>query len=312
MTARHPSSLKRIASTMPGRRPRGRDQRMIAAIGVLSGTSHDGVKYRVRRAAARQTWGEALERQWVPAAVRFVLRCGGLPVDAPERSEPGVLCTDVPAVLGRRMGPVRSLMAWLSHAIATFPNAHFIGKADDDVYLHPPAIIRLLESVPVGMRKHAYLGYHNWYHTLYEPGRQFQFTTYSPQRGYSNMAARRTGLAKRCSVPNVTCHGPFPYACGPFFAIGRRLVQALAANEGIRAEMDSLSVLPMPAKEFVVEDVWLGSVLWRHVGSRCAVPPEHPYADLPPHHRPNATCRGRVSSGPTRASHRRAGYRSRC
>ena len=284
---------------------------MIAAIGVLSGTSHDGVKYRVRRAAARQTWGEALERQWVPAAVRFVLRCGGLPVDAPERSEPGVLCTDVPAVLGRRMGPVRSLMAWLSHAIATFPNAHFIGKADDDVYLHPPAIIRLLESVPVGMRKHAYLGYHNWYHTLYEPGRQFQFTTYSPQRGYSNMAARRTGLAKRCSVPNVTCHGPFPYACGPFFAIGRRLVQALAANEGIRAEMDSLSVLPMPAKEFVVEDVWLGSVLWRHVGSRCAVPPEHPYADLPPHHRPNATCRGRVSSGPTRASHR-AGYRSRC
>lgn len=98
----------------------------LTAIGVLSGTSSDGPKYARRREAVRQTWAGS-----PPAGVEveFVLRCGGLPSDAPERLENRVLCTRVAASEGRRRGPILALMAWLDHAPRAYPDATFIGKA---------------------------------------------------------------------------------------------------------------------------------------------------------------------------------------
>ena len=37
---------------------------------------------------------------------------------------------------GRKRGPLVSLFAWWRCAVRAWPRAHFVGKADDDVYVH--------------------------------------------------------------------------------------------------------------------------------------------------------------------------------
>jgi hypothetical protein len=100
----------------------GAGEPVLAAVGVLSGGE---AIYRRRREVIRQAWASDPP----PAiAVAFVLRCGGLPADAPERSEPLVLCTGVSARETRFRGPVLALLAWYRHAERAYPTASFFCK----------------------------------------------------------------------------------------------------------------------------------------------------------------------------------------
>jgi hypothetical protein len=95
---------------------------ILAAVGVLSG---GGTTYQKRRDVVRQAWATDPP----PAiAVAFVLRCGGLPADAPERSEPLVLCTEVASSEARFRGPLLALLAWFRHAELAYPSASFLCK----------------------------------------------------------------------------------------------------------------------------------------------------------------------------------------
>lgn len=97
---------------------------VLAAIGVLSG---GGAPYQRRRDVIRQAWATDPP----PAiAVAFVLRCGGLATDAPERSEPLVLCTEVASTEARFRGPLLALLAWFRHAELFYPTASFICKVE--------------------------------------------------------------------------------------------------------------------------------------------------------------------------------------
>jgi hypothetical protein len=127
------------------------------ALGILSSASSDGKgttdRFFRRRHVIRSSW---LQYANVGATVRahFVLRCGGLGAESAravrtENSSAGdLLCAPVPAADGRMRGPVLSLYFWLCHARAAYPRARFVGKADDDVYLHMPDAEALLLSIP--------------------------------------------------------------------------------------------------------------------------------------------------------------------
>jgi hypothetical protein len=93
---------------------------------------------------------------------------------------------------------------------------------------------------------------------IQEPGKIFQFTGF----GSRHFSPRLVG---RCSAPNITCHGAFPFPNGPFFGVGRKLAAALIAAPGVAADQVAFGRLPA-GHRMIVEDAWLGSAVWRHLG----------------------------------------------
>lgn len=263
-----------------------------AALGVLSGTVLPGgtgrsrLRYEARRESVRQSWMrfENVQRSVV---TRFVLRCGGLPAGDTVRSEPHVLCTPIPANESRQRGPILALFYWLGHAAAEYPTASFVCKADDDVFLHLPDIEAHLRSIPAVAAHSAYYGSFNYYHVREilpmpptversERPHKYTFHAFGPTHHWSQHVARKEqGFYRHCanltaSSPGITCAGPFPFANGPFFALGRGLAVAVARSSGVAAEVERLRRLPRGHK-VVVEDIWLGAALWRHVGGAVRV-----------------------------------------
>ena len=49
----------------------------------------------------------------------------------------------------------------------------------------------------------------------------------------------------------MSCHGAFPYANGPFFALGRKLARKLVEAPGVASDLLRLAELP-PNHGFVV------------------------------------------------------------
>ena len=107
--------------------------------------------------------------------VRFVVRTAGAPtaVAALLREENAEHADLLPVHVAwnetRMRGPVLSLGAWLRHATAAYPDAAFVAKVDDDVYLHLPdveAMLRAVASTAGIDAEHAYMGpitYFHWY-----------------------------------------------------------------------------------------------------------------------------------------------------
>lgn len=270
----------------------------LVALGVLSGTSAAGLENSVqarfitRRQLVRTTWMrhdnvERGGRTRRSVVARFVLRCGGLEASHPVRSEPDVLCSPIPAQESRLRGPILALHFWLGYALEAYPAARFICKSDDDVYLHVPDIEAHLRSIPLSRAPHAYYGDFNFYHVLERPatattGSRFAFHGFGPTFGWAKHVAAKHGYEKLCPTSNAadadgtppapganatSCAGPFPYVNGPFLALGRQVVARLVWSPGVLAELERLRRLPQKHR-MVVEDVWLGSALWRHVGGQ--------------------------------------------
>lgn len=244
-----------------------------AAVGVLS--SAVGEKYVRRRAVARESWLQ-FDNVGKSVMVHFVLRCGGLPTNHTVWREAAthgdVLCTDVSAAKHRKVGPTLALYHWMQHALKAYPSALFICKADDDIYAHLPDLEQTLRAIPAAEAEHAYMG-HIAYWSLMQRNGTDGGTVYG-FFGYQRspmLAAHATKIrAADCGEQGSSCTGPFPLACGPFLALGRSTVRALLGAPGLYAEMHrfrKLSENDRWQRERILDDAWLGSALWRFVGS---------------------------------------------
>ena len=77
----------------------------------------------------------------------------------------------------------------------------------------------------------------------------------------------------RCNkgkLGSTECIGPFPFACGPFFALGVGTLDAFLHEQGsakaLSSDLQVIQSLPTTHRK-VLEDEWLGSALWRFVGA---------------------------------------------
>jgi hypothetical protein len=255
------------------------------ALGILSAasgptkTSTGGGKFERRRSVIRSTW---LRFPNVNRSVvaRFVLRCKGL--DAPTlqrvRAENGsssdVLCATVPASDGRMRGPVLALHFWLRYALVAFPRARFVGKADDDVYVHLPDAETHLLAIPAASSSRAYYGLITYFQLLVNAD-HYQSHSFGSTALFSRY---KSSPGKHCSRSDTNrtdqrCFGPFPLACGPFFALGRGVLDALMLPERrkiVDADIAAIESLP-PSPHRLLDDIWMGSILWRAIGGSAQI-----------------------------------------
>jgi hypothetical protein len=199
----------------------------------------------------------------------------------------------------RLRGPILSLAWWLLYAERALPQASFIGKLDDDAYVHAPDLEQMLRLVhlQLGPTANVYLGVLTWYH--WYPA-LFDHTMHAWSFGQAMRVGnwcRSTDLhAQGCDDAAATamaieagrnltagpalspsgrrpgcgrCHGPFAFAAGYLIVGSRALVRGVVAQGGIAADVARLrasDAATMRNKqgrrtEMVMEDVWLGYIL---------------------------------------------------
>ena len=239
----------------------------LLAIGILS--APEFVQRRMAVRASWLRWPEVTERQ---VAARFAVRCLGAPVwlehllQAETSQFADVACLAVPHNETRLRGPVLMLAAWLAYAPRAFPSALFIGKCDDDSYLHIPRLLQLLGTVrgpPL-----VYLGKMAWFHWFPDIFEHAGF-------GYERTLANNAGHTCRNVSSSVarrfgTCEGPFPFAAGYLIVVSTLLAMKLTASPGLQADVARLARAPSLRKlngnlqGAVMEDVWLGSIIYRY------------------------------------------------
>ena len=146
-------------------------------------------------------------------------------------------------------------------------------QADDDTYIHLPDAEAQLRSLPDAHKPHAYYGFVGYMTEFVSrqrsstrlavgsPGagesspseagatnRSYRSYRTHSYGGWADMLGRAQGHKRRRAIcltspTNYTCRGPFPVACGPFFALGRSAVAALLASPGLPRELDRLVTL---------------------------------------------------------------------
>ena len=177
----------------------------------------------------------------------------------------------------------------------------FICKADSDTWLVLPDIAHHLESVVAHDTTHAgayayygAIGFFSLVDVDATPDRPAQYV----HRGFSPWFDMGLRLLRQYVMPDCVgrhnasgpssnaserCAGPFPYAYGPFIALGRLAAAALISQPAFNEEISRLPDLirsasnasagsasqgaSAPPSHVATEDVWLGSALWRFVGS---------------------------------------------
>ena len=209
------------------------------AIGVLS-----AIGFERRREAVRDSW---MRFRSPSVAVRFVVRCGGLPAHHTLRREAHVLCSPVPHTEGRLRGPILALLWWFE--FASDCGAKFISKADDDVFVHIPDLLAMLQAIPQARAPQAYLGFHGFYSLIVRggggghsgdggrPGERVgsnrsaaehydhRYAAWADTHANAVAVQQAQGFKRTCRMPRTACYGPFPMACGPLLVIGRSVVQ---------------------------------------------------------------------------------------
>ena len=127
------SSLDRIDAKRFCAKPN--DSSLMAALGIFSLEGHS----RYRR-EIRATWMRHAQAANIVA--RFVLH--GLGVRQSELEEASthgdITFLRAPAVMSCKAGALHKLILWLECAMAAWPKAAMIGKADDDAWIHLPGV----------------------------------------------------------------------------------------------------------------------------------------------------------------------------
>lgn len=239
----------------------------LLAVGILSAP-----EFVQRRMAARASWLRWPEVTEGHVAARFAVRCLGAPVwleqiiQAETSRYADVACLAVLHNETRVRGPVLMLAAWLAYAPRAFPLARFIGKCDDDSYLHIPRLLQLLRTVrgpPL-----VYLGKMAWFHWF--PG-LFEHVGFGYERSLANNAGKNCRNASSSVAQQFgTCEGPFPFAAGYLIVVSTLLAATLTASPGLQADVTRLARAPSLLKlngkpqGAVMEDVWLGSIAYRY------------------------------------------------
>jgi hypothetical protein len=268
----------------------------LAVLGVLS-------------TASRTAWREAARATWFPRSAvnasgntilcRFVLRADG--TTNAIRAEAARL-GDILLLRGGQenatWGPLVSLLLWYEYASSAWPQAGFVGKADDDIWASLPDVaLSLAAALELRSKQNAselYWGVMEgatWNASAHRPGR-FPPQVLEPPRckhahrfgepHYAAGAMRDSDVRPTVLVrgggsggghrsSSTMPHGPFPFAKGPMYfvsagaimrVLGDRSLIALA-QQTIRTRPDSHtsvgSCLSCARKPW--EDIWTGFAL---------------------------------------------------
>jgi hypothetical protein len=247
------------------------------AMGIVSAP-----EYLERRTSCRVSW-----LTWPNVghdralSVHFVVRALHAPpqVDAlltqEHRRYGDVLRVDVPWNETRLRGPVMSVAAWFRYAVKHL-SAKLVAKLDDDAYVHTPGlegVIReALHAAPAPER--IYMGAMSWFHwypRIFErSGFGWSYTmAWMLGRGCRNA----TTAEERCERRGCgSCVGPFPFASGFLAIMSTPLAVELFGEDNSYVVTDDLerlrkasSLLTRTGKEAekVMEDIWLGSLVYR-------------------------------------------------
>lgn len=245
---------------------------LLAVLGILSYSGDE-----VFRTALRET---ALVAPPVEILPCFVVRGRGLTraMLKEQQAHNDLILVDADERLSRAVGPLVAIRLWFARALADYPEARFIGKADSDAFYdleRVAAQLRLLEP-PVRDGGDDRQGWWYW-------GHMESYHAYSPTTGALGAfgynpapplpCARQ--LLKSDGMSNATdAFGPFPFAKGPLFFLERPLVAAINESAELRAEADAL-VAERPLYEAdarrngyrqlhpLWEDIWVGYALAR-------------------------------------------------
>lgn len=224
-----------------------RDASVFAVLGVFStdtNASHD------LRQAHRQTWISKPLHSSIH--VRFVMR--GINASALAISESSayrdVVFVNASASADRNVGPVLSLSLWLAHAVAAWPEATLIGKADDDVWLDLAGIAHHLRSSLAATAINAtqslpllYWGImetYSWNEELRRP----QQGSFRYKYGMAEEHCKKDCRAANCggfnrAKGNQALTGPFMFAKGPLFFMSYDLARQLDASPWFQRDVES-------------------------------------------------------------------------
>ena len=250
----------------------------LIAMGIVSAP-----EYLERRAACRTSWmrwpniGKAFH-------VYFVVRARGAPSSVSEllrlehEAHGDVLRVDVPWNETRLRGPVLSVAAWFAYATRQLsPSPRFVAKLDDDAYLYAPALETLVrEALRVAPTpERIYLGPMSWFHWYPKIFERSGFGwSYTMAWMMGQHCRNATTAEERCRHAGCgPCVGPFPFASGYFALLSTPLAAELLAADSTNEVRDDdvnrlRQVTSLPTRTGgvqvkVMEDIWLGSLLYR-------------------------------------------------
>ncbi|EOD10401.1 hypothetical protein EMIHUDRAFT_215576 [Emiliania huxleyi CCMP1516] len=228
------------------------DSTLLAVLGVLS---H----------APQQRLRDAWRRHILPVAspdiaVRFVMRGFGVPthVNLEAKTHGDVILLRANSSLPRGTGPLVSLRLWYSCALSAFPQAAYVGKADDDTFVHLPSISRQLQALPPDTP--TYWGNFECYH--------WNMTRQTPT-WFCFDYPRGTGSCRM----NQQVLGPFAFAKGALNFLSQSLARHLVRSK-LAANSASAAVRTFAEYEQITrgrecghclpfEDVWTGAAIAR-------------------------------------------------
>lgn len=193
------------------------------------------------------------------------------------------------ASLAAARGPLTSTLQWFACAAHAWPHSLFIGKAEDDTWLHVPEVLASLRASHRELIVHynvtnlfwGALESYYWNETAQRPFGFSQRQSWNPNQLFEaacildarGNASRSTGVIHM--HPSAVHHGPFAFAKGPLYALSRALAQRLSSDPptlaraaaaletaGTRRYGGHGGVAPN-AETFVWEDVWIGYALSR-------------------------------------------------
>jgi len=194
-----------------------------------------------------------------------------------ERDHGDVLRVDVHWNETRLRGPVLSVAAWLSYAVRTH-SARCVAKLDDDAYVYAPALEGIvLQALAVAPHPDTlYMGpisWFHWYERIYE--RSGFGWTYTMAWHLGRSCRNVTEAEKRCRQRGCgSCVGPFPFTSGYLSILATPLAAELVRTAPLvddvprLAATDALPTRTGGAQFKVMEDIWLGSLLYRRPPSR--------------------------------------------
>ena len=242
------------------------------------------------RAAWRSGVRRYLHADSPRVVVRLVLR--GINASEEVRNESltygDIVFLPSPATMTSGSGPLTSTLQWLHCAATAWPKAAFVGKAEDDTWLHLPDIVMSLHASQATLAARGdgdvdlYWGMMESYFWNETAQRPFGFGhNMPPQMWAAPCTVNATGNASRSrGVVTMdhrisTQHGPFVFAKGALYILStrlaarlttdaptrRRAAQALASADERRSG-GAAGVAPY-AEGSVWEDVWLGYALSR-------------------------------------------------
>ena len=229
-----------------------RQHDLLLALGSISPP-----EYTARRMAQRLTWMTSDDvGPSGSICAMFIMRTGMMPQPlmlAAERESAVygdmLLANTIVWNETRVRGPTLSLGWWLSYASHELRHARFVGKIDDDTYLHIPDLSALLRHVHAGVSPSAYvylgvLTYYHWYPRLFDKTMHAWGLNQAWNVGKwcrSNDLTLPAHL-KACGPSGCgRCIGPFIFASGFLIVLSQPLLASVAFSPSLESEMQVIA-----------------------------------------------------------------------